>query len=86
MLCRDSYEAVRHVAYARRHMLQRMRPSPVREPIQSAVVPSPSSKHEPLSLYAEYDGASRVSALYDGDYGITKFARDGMGRAIKRWL
>lgn len=52
----------------------------------AGTIPTQGSPHQALSLYAEYDGASRLAALYDGDYGITKFARDGMGRAIKRWL
>ncbi len=48
--------------------------------------PTASSKHQGMSLYAEYDGASRLSALYDGDFGKTEFLRDGPGRVILRKL
>ncbi|MBZ0221188.1 MAG: hypothetical protein K8I01_12250, partial [Candidatus Methylomirabilis sp.] len=49
-------------------------------------VPSSSAKYKPMCLFAEYDGASRLSALYDGDQGKTLFWRDGQGRMIQRQL
>jgi RHS repeat-associated protein len=39
-----------------------------------------------MSLFAKYDGASRLSALFDGDFGETRFFRDGPGRVIARKL
>lgn len=50
------------------------------------VMPTASSPNQPMSLYAEYDGASRLSALYDGSLGKTVFHRDGRGRVILRQL
>jgi RHS repeat-associated protein len=50
------------------------------------VAPTPSAKHQKMSLFAEYDGASRLKALYDGDFGTTEFFRDGPGRVIVRQL
>jgi len=48
--------------------------------------PTASAKHQSMSLFAEYDGASRLKALYDGDLGKTEFYRDGPGRVILRQL
>ncbi|MCK5942431.1 MAG: hypothetical protein KAI24_10710 [Planctomycetes bacterium] len=39
-----------------------------------------------MSLYAEYDEASRLTEIYDGDYGVTHIVRDGPGRMIKRYV
>ena len=39
-----------------------------------------------MCLYAEYDDASRLSAIYDGDGGKTVYWRDGPGRLIQREL
>jgi hypothetical protein len=30
-----------------------------------------------MSLYAQYDGASRLKTLFDGDQGRVEFWRDG---------
>ncbi|MBL8756786.1 MAG: hypothetical protein JNK15_26045, partial [Planctomycetes bacterium] len=49
-------------------------------------MPTSSSPNKVMTLYAEYDGASRLSALYDGDFGKTEFFRDGPGRVILRRL
>lgn len=46
--------------------------------------PSSSSPNQPMCLYAEYDGASRVKFIYDGEGARTDFYRDGMGRVIQR--
>lgn len=48
--------------------------------------PTSSSPHQGMSLYAEYDEASRITAVYDGDDGKTQFWRDGPGRVIQRAL
>jgi RHS repeat-associated protein len=37
-----------------------------------------------MSLYAEYDDASRIQAIHDGDGGKTQYWRDGGGRMIQR--
>jgi hypothetical protein len=39
-----------------------------------------------MSLYAQYDGASRLKTLFDGDQGRVEFWRDGAGRVIQRAL
>ena len=39
-----------------------------------------------MSLYAQYDGASRRKTLFDGDQGRVEFWRDGAGRVIQRML
>lgn len=49
-------------------------------------VPTSSAKHQIMSLYAEYDPASRLQYVYDGEQGKTRFYRDGMGRVIQREL
>jgi RHS repeat-associated protein len=49
-------------------------------------VPTSTSKHQAMCLYAEYDGASRLKSLYDGDLGRTDLYRDGRGRVTKRQL
>lgn len=48
--------------------------------------PSSSTKNKAMCLYAEYDGASRLKAVYDGSNGKTEFFRDGPGRLIQRRL
>ena len=48
--------------------------------------PSSSSPNQSMCLYAEYDDASRLSAIYDGDGGKTVYWRDGPGRMIQREL
>jgi hypothetical protein len=49
-------------------------------------VPTSTVKHRRMSLYAEFDGASRLALLHDGDGGTTQFWRDGRGRVIQRQL
>lgn len=48
--------------------------------------PTASGKNQSMCLYAEYDDASRLQFLYDGEMGKTQFYRDGMGRVIQRGL
>jgi hypothetical protein len=45
--------------------------------------PTPPSKHRLMFLYAEYDGASRLKSLYDGDFGRTDLHPDGA--SASRW-
>ncbi|MEO6593899.1 MAG: hypothetical protein ABIP94_04010, partial [Planctomycetota bacterium] len=48
--------------------------------------PTASSPNQSMCLYAEYDGASRLASLYDGEQGKTRFWRDGPGRTLQRQL
>ncbi|MBX3463371.1 MAG: RHS repeat protein, partial [Planctomycetes bacterium] len=48
--------------------------------------PTDSAKHQVMCLYAEYDAASRLQYVYDGERGVTRFYRDGKGRVIQREL
>jgi RHS repeat-associated protein len=48
--------------------------------------PTATAPHQKMSLFAKYDGASRLSALFDGDFGETRIFRDGPGRVIVRQL
>lgn len=49
-------------------------------------VPTSTVQNQSMCLYAEYDDASRIKAVYDGDGGKTEFWRDGPGRVIQREL
>lgn len=51
-----------------------------------STAPTSSAKNQSMCLYAEYDGASRIKAIYDGDVGTIEFWRDGPGRMIQRQL
>jgi RHS repeat-associated protein len=48
--------------------------------------PTSAAPFQSMSLYAEYDGASRIAAIFDGSGGKTRMWRDGPGRLIQREL
>ncbi|MCA8952930.1 MAG: hypothetical protein KDE27_25695 [Planctomycetes bacterium] len=52
----------------------------------SSVEPTAAAPNQSMALYAEYDEASRLAAIYDGDGGKTQFWHDGPGRLIQREL
>ena len=58
----------------------------VQNPGAGSTAPTPSSPHQSTSLFAQYDGASRLKSLFDGDGGRVDFWRDGRGRVIQRAL
>ncbi|MFN6195717.1 MAG: hypothetical protein ACK5BN_18050, partial [Planctomycetota bacterium] len=58
----------------------------VQNPGAGSTAPTPSSPHQSMSLFAQYDGASRLKSLFDGDGGRVDFWRDGQGRVIQRAL
>lgn len=60
------------------------RPFIVQNPGSSATAPTPSVPNQGMSLFAEYDDASRITAIHDGDGGKTQYWRDGSGRMIQR--
>jgi hypothetical protein len=62
------------------------RPFVVQNPGAGATAPTATSPHQSMSLYAQYDGASRLKTLFDGDQGRVEFWRDGAGRVIQRTL
>jgi hypothetical protein len=53
------------------------RPFVVQNPGAGATAPTATSPHQSMSLYAQYDGASRLKTLFDGDQGRVEFWRDG---------
>lgn len=71
----QNHETITHADFAGRPFI-------VQNP-GSTTVPTPSAKNQAMSLYAEYDEASRVKAVHDGDVSI-QFTRDAMGRVIHR--
>ncbi|MBL9075940.1 MAG: hypothetical protein JNL08_00470 [Planctomycetes bacterium] len=52
----------------------------------NTVAPTAAAPNQRMAIFAEYDGASRLRALYDGDLGKTEFFRDGPGHVIHRRL
>jgi hypothetical protein len=45
----------------------------VQNPGAGSTAPTPSSPHQSMSLFAQYDGASRLKSLFDGDGGRVDF-------------
>lgn len=50
------------------------------------VAPTSTTKNRSMCLFVEYDDAGRMSSVFDGDGGQTRFWHDGQGRMIQREL
>jgi RHS repeat-associated protein len=50
----------------------------------ASVQPSAGSKHQPFSQFFEYDTASRLTDVYQGDNVRVTYMRDGAGRILSR--